>query len=122
MKTFTMRVGMVVFWNNWFWVVDRKQDEFWRLRALATNEIQVIPPSAFFDEGSQHMTIISEHPGNPLTKAPIEVLMEFARKLEIQRPQAIRFHPRFPRIEIALADSDWRTQADELARPQEVMP
>lgn len=80
MTTFCIRVGMALYWRNWFWVVERKQDGCWRLRALATNERRVLPPSAFFEALGHGMMILSEHPGNPLLLASADELTRLRKK------------------------------------------
>lgn len=123
MKTFSIRVGMVVYCNNWFWVVERKQNESWRLRALATNELQVLPISAFFDDRGRVMTIVSEHPGNPIVEAPIEILLKLAKELGLQaNPRYIEPDPRTSWVHFSLSGYVWADQRERYAGPREAMP
>lgn len=85
MSRFTIRVGMVLFWKSWFWEVDRKLIDSWRLRKLAENAYHVLPTWAFFEAlQSNALMIVSEYPGNPLAKADIATLQALAAQLKSQ--------------------------------------
>lgn len=91
MKTFCVRAGMVLFWKGWFWVVDRKLNESWRLRKLAENAYQTLPLSIFFDEmRRERLSIVSERPGNPMVNAPIDALTRLASQFRahLDRPNS----------------------------------
>ena len=43
MTRLPIRVGSVLFYKTWFWVVDRRINNSWRLRALKTGRFICLP-------------------------------------------------------------------------------
>lgn len=60
MHAFKIRVGMLVFWNNWLWVVSRQINTCWRLRRLGDNLVMLTTPGQWSEAVRQgELTIIT---------------------------------------------------------------
>ena len=48
MSKYQLQVGMVLFYKGWFWKVERKLNESWRLRSLRNDNTKLLTCSDFF--------------------------------------------------------------------------
>ncbi|MBD3620367.1 MAG: hypothetical protein HUJ28_12925 [Chromatiales bacterium] len=83
MRKFAIRVGMVVFWNDWFWKVDRKLIDAWRLNRLGDNSVSIVDLRHFGDLlGRGEIVVISEQMNSPLLSLSRDGLMALAKQLK----------------------------------------
>lgn len=69
------------------------------------------------------MTIVSEHPGNPIVRAPIEMLLKLAKELGLQASSHyIEPDARPSWTQFSLSGSVWGEKPQRLAGPREAMP
>lgn len=61
METFCVRLGSVIFWRRWLWVVERQINASWRMRRLGDGLITLLSHGHLLEAlDSRHLFVISD--------------------------------------------------------------
>ena len=82
MPRLQLRGGSVLFWRMWFWVVDRRINSSWRLRALKSGRFHCLPHWELWESCQNgQCKLVVEEGGSRMESIEMSSLRVLARQL-----------------------------------------
>lgn len=85
MKTYSLKVGSVVFWANWLWVVERRINASWRLQRLGDRFVTLLEHSQMSEAlSTNRLFILTEQQHSPLLSLDMAAIRQLVSQLSRQ--------------------------------------